>query len=155
MNAAVDPALLQLVQHHVNALKIDLDKMAFELEDDRKIVKKALQDVKADLDQLEKRVSSTEQCLKHFQNEHSALTESVECLKSDVEQRFTDVEKRISSAIPQISCGNKIIDVKFLCMTATEKYEFTSMYLLTSIAVVFVMGNPQWKHVIGRYSLLP
>ena len=65
MNAAVDRALLQLAQHHVNALKIDLDKMAFELEDDRKVVKKALQDVKADLDQLEKRVSSTEQCVKN------------------------------------------------------------------------------------------
>ena len=111
MNAAVDPALLQLVQQHVNALKIDLDKMAFELEGDRKVVKKALQDVKADLDQLEKRVSSTEQCVKKLQNEHSALTESVK-------QRLAQVEERISSAIPQISCGNKIIDVKFLCVTA-------------------------------------
>ena len=144
MNAAVDPALLQLVQQHVNALKIDLEKMAFELEDDRKVMKKALQDVKADLHQLEKRVSSTEQCIKHLQNEHSALTESVECLKSDVQQRFADVEDRISSAIPLISCGNKIIDVKFL-MWDSKKCEVTSIYLLASIAAVYVTGNSQWK----------
>ena len=79
MNAAMDPALLQLVQQHVNALKIDLDKMAFESESDRKVVKKALEDVKADLDQLDKRVSSTEQCIKHLQ---SALTESVESVEN-------------------------------------------------------------------------
>ena len=107
MNAAMDPALLQLVQQHVNALKIDLDKMAFESESDRKVVKKALEDVKADLDQLEKRVSSTGQCVKHLQSEHSAL-------KSDVEQRFAQVEERMSSVIPQISCGNKIFAVKYL-----------------------------------------
>ena len=74
MNTPVDPALLQLVQQHVNGLKIYLDMMAFELEGNRKVVKKALQDLKVDLDQLEKRVSSTEQYLKHLQNEHSALT---------------------------------------------------------------------------------
>ena len=91
MNAPVDPVLLQLVQQHVNVLKIDLDKMAFELEDDRKVVKKALQDVKADLDQLGKRVSSIEQ--------------RFESLESDVQQRVAQVEQRISSAIPQISCG--------------------------------------------------
>ena len=115
MNAAVDPALLQLVQQHVNALKIDLDKMAFELEDDRKVVKKALQDVKADLDQLEKRVSSTE--------------ERFGSLESDVQQRVAQVEQMISSVIPQISRGNKIIAVKFL-MWESKKYEVTSMYLL-------------------------
>ena len=104
MNAAVDPALLQLVKQHVNVLKIDLDKMAFELEDDRKVVKKALQDVKADLDQLEKRVSSIE--------------ERFGSLESDVKQRVTQVEQRLSSTIPQFSCGNKIIALKFLCVTA-------------------------------------
>ena len=157
MNAAVDAALLQLVQQHVNALKIDLDKMAFELDSERKVVKKALQDVKADLDQLEKRVSSTEQCVKHLQNEHSALTESVECLKSDVKQGFAQVEERIKSAIPQISCGNKIISVKFLC--DCKKYEVTSLYLLASIAVVYVRANSNLmeteQSVIGRYSVLP
>ena len=101
MNAPVDPALLQLVQQHVNALKIDLDKMAFESEGDRKEVKKALEDVKADLDQLEKRVSTTEQCVKHLQSEHGALTERVE----SVEQRVAQVEERMSSTITQISCG--------------------------------------------------
>ena len=104
MNAAVDPALLQLVQQHVNVLKIDLDKMAFELEDDRKVVKKALQDVKADLDQLEKRVSSNKQCVIKLQNEHSALTESVE----DLQQRLTKVEEKQGSAMPQISCGKTL-----------------------------------------------
>ena len=153
MNTSVDPALLQLVQQHVNALKIDLDKMAFELEGDRKVVKKALQDVKADLDQLEKLVSSTEQCVKHLQNEHSALTEDVECLKSDVKQLFAQVEERISSAIPQISCGNKIIAVKFLCVTARRMKLLACNYCCTLRYGKFPIKTEQ--HVIGRYSLLP
>ena len=115
MNAAVDPALLQLVQQHVNALKIDLDKMAFELEGDRKVVKKALQDVKADLDQLEKQVLTIE--------------ERFGSLESDVQQRVAQVKQRISSAIPQISCGNKIIAVTFLVWDC-KKYEVTGMHLL-------------------------
>ena len=75
------------------------------------MVRKALEDAKEDLDQLETRVSNTEQCVKHLQTEHNALTESVEFLKSDVEQRFAQVEERMSSAIPQIGEGNKIFAV--------------------------------------------
>ena len=101
MNAPVDPALLQLVQHHVSALKTDVDNMSFEKEDDRKEVKKALQDVNARLDELEKRVSILE-------IERCTMGENMKSLKSDVDdlqQRVVHTEERISSVTPQISWG--------------------------------------------------
>lgn len=101
MNTPVDPALLKLVQHHVSALKTDVDKMSFEMEDDRKEVKKALQDVNAHLDELEKRVSMVEQGVKHLEIQQSSMKENVD----DLQQRVVQVEERMSSVTHQISWG--------------------------------------------------
>ena len=109
MNAPVDPPLLHLVRQHVNALKTDVDRMTFEVEDNRKEVKKALQDVKAHLDELGKRVSLVELGVKRLQNEQSAMDENCKSPKlnvEDVQQRVVQVEERMSSVTPQISWGN-------------------------------------------------
>ena len=47
MSASLDPALLQMVQQHVNKLIADVDKMMFEVDCDRETVTNALQDVAA------------------------------------------------------------------------------------------------------------
>ena len=97
MNATVDPALLHLVQQHVNALKTDLDKMAFEVENEREAMKKALHCVEEGLEKLEKRVSKVEQehqGIKHsvqwLQDEQSAMGGSLKSLKSDVDKLAFD-----------------------------------------------------------------
>ena len=139
MNAPVDPALLQLVQQHLNTLETDVDNLAFEVEDDRKKVKEALQNIKADLEELERRVSKLEQRVKRLQDdqsgldsrltslksdqerikcslqrardEHNAMGETVQSLnlgQEDLQQRVTQVEEQLCSAIPQITCGNSI-----------------------------------------------
>ena len=129
MNTPVDPALLQLVQQHLNTLETDVDNLAFEVEDDRKKVKEALQ--------LQTRVSKLEQGVKRLQNDQSALDGRFKSLKSDQEgikcslqcardehsvmgetvqslnlgqenlqQRVTQVEEQLCCANPQITCGN-------------------------------------------------
>lgn len=60
MNASLDPVLLQMVQQHVNKLIADVNKMVFEVDCDRERVKNALQDVAADVKELEKRISAVE-----------------------------------------------------------------------------------------------
>ena len=77
MNTPVDPALLQLVQQHLNTLETDVDNLAFEVEDDRKKVKEALQ--------LQTRVSKLEQGVKRLQDDQSALDGRFKSLKSDQE----------------------------------------------------------------------
>ena len=75
MNATVDPALLQLVQNHVNALKSDVDKMNFAMASDRTSIEQALKN----FDELDKRVSGLEQ-------EQKLLKSDVEGVKQVVER---------------------------------------------------------------------
>lgn len=109
MNATVD---LHLVQQHVNALKTDLDKMAFEVENEREAMKKALHCVEEGLEKLEKRVSKVEQehqGIKHsvqcLQDEQSAMGGSVKSLKSDVDKLAFEVEdcgKTVQKALQDV-----------------------------------------------------
>ena len=94
MNASLDPALLQMVQHHVNKLIADVDKMVFEVDCDRETVKNALQDVAADVKKLEERISAIE-------TKQIGTDERIET----VEQRVTQVEEQLQFSVPQISFG--------------------------------------------------
>ena len=60
MNATIDPDLVKTVQQDVNALKNDIDKMAFEEEVNRENVKKALHDTQLVLEELRERVAIVE-----------------------------------------------------------------------------------------------
>ena len=60
MNATIDPDLVKTVQQDVNALKNDIDKMAFEEEVNRENVKKALHDCQLVLEELSERVATVE-----------------------------------------------------------------------------------------------
>ena len=94
MNASLDPALLRMVQQHVNRLIADVDKMVFEVVCDRETVTNALQDVAADVKELEKRISAVE--TKQIGTDERIGT---------VEQRNTQVEEQLQSSVPQISFG--------------------------------------------------
>ena len=91
MNASLDPALLQ---QHVNKLIADVDKMMFEVDGDRETVTNALQDVAADVKELEKRISAVE-------TKEIGTDERIGTL----EQRVTQVEEQLQSSVPQISFG--------------------------------------------------
>ena len=108
MNASMDPAVLQMVQQHVNKLTADVDKLVFEVDYDRKTVKNALQDVTADVKELEKRVSVVERCMSSLQDEQIGAEERIKCLESEqesVKQRVTQVEEQRKSSVPEISFG--------------------------------------------------
>ena len=94
MSASLDPALLQMVQQHVNKLRADVDKMVFEVDCDRETVTNALQDVAADVKELEKRISAVE-------TKQIGTDERIQTL----EKRVTQVEELLQSSVPQISFG--------------------------------------------------
>ena len=91
MNASLDPALLQ---QHVNKLIADVDKMMFEVDCDRETVTNALQDVAADVKELEKRISAVE-------TKQIGTDERIGTL----EQQVTQVEEQLQSSVPQVSFG--------------------------------------------------
>ncbi|XP_068702139.1 uncharacterized protein [Montipora foliosa] len=102
MNATVDPDLLQLVQHHVNELKSDVDKMSFDMESERKSVEKALKN----FDELDARVSGLEQGFGHLQHEQKSLKSDVEDVKLFVERE--KVQRNWDPVQPEASCANVV-----------------------------------------------
>ena len=55
MNATIDPDLVKTVQQDVNALKNDIDQMAFEEEVNRENVRTALHESQVALEELKER----------------------------------------------------------------------------------------------------
>ena len=113
MSVTIDPDLIKTVQQDVNALKSDVDKMAFKEEVNRENVKKALHESQL---ALEKRVSVREQDQKGNKQEQSSLygkvntaQDQISELKSkqeDVQRRVTYLEDQQKSNQPQINYGN-------------------------------------------------
>lgn len=82
MNVTIDPDLVKTVQQDVNALKKNVDKLAFEEEVNRENLKEAL---------------------------HNAVTDQLSALQSeqeDVQRRVTCLEDQQNKSKPQISYGN-------------------------------------------------
>ena len=102
MNANIDPDLLKMVQHDVDALKNDVDKLAFEEEVNREKLKKALQDAVTDLEELQKRVAVVEHNVSTTQAQISALQSEQE----DVQRRVSCLEDQQNTSKPQINYGN-------------------------------------------------
>ena len=102
INATIDPDLVKAVQQDLIALKNDVDKLAFEKEEERVQLKTALHDAVGDLEQLEKRVFKVEQ-------EQESLTAKVQDQKNElanVQQRVEHLEGQQSLTKPQICHGN-------------------------------------------------
>ena len=102
INATIDPDLVKAVQQDLIALKNDVDKLAFEKEEERAQLKTALHDAVGDLKELEKRVFKVEQ-------EQESLTAKVQDQKNElanVQQRVEHLEGQQSLTKPQICHGN-------------------------------------------------
>ena len=129
MNASLDPALLQMVQQHVNKLIADVDKMEFEVDCDRETVTNALQDVAADVKELEKRISAVE-------TKQIGTDERIET----VAQRVTQVEEQLQSSVPQISFGMYNIFV-FVRLYRQKLGNFLAVeWCLNSVLTAFLCG---------------
>ena len=83
MNATIDPDLVKTVQQDVNALKNDIDKMAFEEEVNRENVKKALHESQLALEELRKRVAIVEKEQEIIKQEQEVIKQEQEVIKQD------------------------------------------------------------------------
>ena len=82
MNATMDPDLLKLVQQHVHDLMTDVEKLTFEVQEDRERFSLALAEVLSNLEEMETR-------LDRMQVEQEAI-------KRDLSQKIECVEQRVS-----------------------------------------------------------
>ena len=82
MNATMDPDLLKLVQQHVHDLMTDVEKLTFEVQEDRERFSLALAEVLSNLEEMETR-------LDRMQVEQEAI-------KRDLSQKIECVETRVS-----------------------------------------------------------
>ena len=91
INVTIDPDLVKAVQQDLIALKNDVDKLAFEKEEERAQLKTALHDAVSDLEELEKRVFKVEQ-------EQQLLTAKVQDQKNELHELKTEqanVQQRV------------------------------------------------------------
>ena len=100
MNATVDPDLVKLVQEHVNLLKKDVHKIAFEREEEEENRKKIDNALVNRLDELDERVSTVEIEFRSELSSTSVKVEEIETQQEILRQRF---EEQLS--IPEISYG--------------------------------------------------
>ena len=82
MNATMDPDLLKLVQQRVHDLMTDVEKLTFEVQEDRERFSLALAEVLSNLEEMETR-------LDRMQVEQEAI-------KRDLSQKIECVEQRVS-----------------------------------------------------------
>ena len=121
MNATIDPDLVKTVQQDVNALKNDIDKMAFEEEVNRENVKKALHDTRLVLEELRERVAIVEheqqvigqeqEVIKQDQSSLCGKVNTVQDQISELKSEQEDVQRRVTyledqEKSSQINCGN-------------------------------------------------
>ena len=91
INATIDPHHVKAVQQDLIALKNDVDKLAFEKEEERAQLKTALHDAVGELEELEKRVFKVEQ-------EQQLLTAKVQDQKNELHELKTEqanVQQRV------------------------------------------------------------
>ena len=100
MNATVDPDLVKLVQEHVNLLKKDVHKIAFEREEEEENRKKIDNALVNRLDELDERVSTVEIEFRSELSSTSVKVEEIQTQREILQQRF---EEQLS--IPEISYG--------------------------------------------------
>lgn len=101
MNATVDPDRVKLVQEHVNLLKKDVHKIAFEREEEEEENRKKIEDALVNrLDEFDERVSTVEIEFRSELSSTSVKVEEIETQQEILRQRF---EEQLS--IPEISYG--------------------------------------------------
>ena len=98
MNATVDPDLMKLIQGHVNLLKKDVNKIAFQGEEEKKNRKK----IESTLVNVFNRLDELKSSHAKLQSELSSTSVKME----EIETRQERFEERLSdSCPPEISYG--------------------------------------------------
>jgi len=92
MNATIDPDLVKTVQKGVNALRNDMDQMAFEEEVNRENVKKVLHDSQLVLEELRERVALVEHEQEVIKQDQSSLYDKV----NTTQEQIGDVQRRVT-----------------------------------------------------------
>ena len=90
----MDPDLLKLVQQHVHDLMRDVEKLTFEVQEDRERVSLALSEVSSNLEEMETRLDRMQVEQEAIKRDHS---QEIECLKlrvSLVEHQGEESEKK-------------------------------------------------------------
>ena len=100
MNATVDADLVKLVQEHVNLLKKDVHKIAFEREQEEENRKKIDNALVNRLDEMDEGVSTVEIEFRSELSSTSVKVEEIQTQREILQQRF---EEQLS--IPEISYG--------------------------------------------------
>jgi len=132
MNATIDPDLVKTVQKGVNALRNDMDQMAFEEEVNRENVKKVLHDSQLVLEELRERVALVEHEQEVIKQDQSSLYDKVNTTQEqigDVQRRVTCLEDQQKSNQSQINyeIANCESDIAFFaerCDPATRQWLF-------------------------------
>ena len=123
MNATIDPDLVKTVQQDVNALKNDIDKIAFEEEVNKENVKKALRDSQLVLEELRERVAIVKHEQDVIKQEQEVIKQDQSSLcgkvntaqdqiseikseQGDVHRRVTSLKDQQKSNQPQVNYGN-------------------------------------------------
>jgi len=99
VNITVDPDVVKTVQQDVNALKSDIDKMAFEGEMNRESVKKALHDCQEVLEELRERVAIVQheqQVIKQGQTSLCAKMNTTQDQMTELKFAQEDVQQRVA-----------------------------------------------------------
>jgi len=92
MNATIDPDLVKTVQQQVNALRNDMDQMAFEEEVNRENVKKALHDSQLVLKELWERVAMVEREQGVIKQDQSSLCDKVNTTQDQISELKSEQE---------------------------------------------------------------
>ena len=103
MNATIDSDLVKTVQQHVNVLKNDIDKMAFEEEVNRENVKKALHESQLALEELRKRLAIVEHEQEVIRQEQEIIKQEQEIIKQ--EQEVIKQEQEVIKQDQSSLCG--------------------------------------------------
>ena len=121
MNATVDPDLVKLVHQHVNSLAKDVEALAFEVEEDREKVLKALKGISTKLDELENRIACVECEQEVTTNKVDTLQADLEATqknlknlefeKEDVKRQVAQVKAQLSSTITTTNRGKSCKDM--------------------------------------------
>ncbi|XP_074616184.1 uncharacterized protein LOC141875721 isoform X2 [Acropora palmata] len=86
-----DPALLQFVKQHVNSMERNLDKMTFDLEQERQTVKESLHDVSRRIEKLEEGFSSLEHRVTKLEGSQTSALH-LETANTEISSFESDIE---------------------------------------------------------------
>ncbi|XP_028414766.1 uncharacterized protein LOC114537856 [Dendronephthya gigantea] len=112
MNASIDSELVKVMQEHVTKLSSDVNKMAFESQEELCNLKETLENIHENLQNCEKRVKQMELTLDTMQDELSSTIDEVQQLKTKQEV-LQEEQSSISVRVDLHQTGYEAIQQRF------------------------------------------